>query len=222
MAEAIAVPIGPWTRDVEIGEDERLCPTCSGATIRKVVQGDAALIEFCRECRDGKQTLCEYCHAFLAFPRSSHPCPERNAAWKAEADRKEAEHFAAAEHLTVDQAKAAGIQYVIWPDSDGEPVTDVDDMDWKADDREDQTGERPTYAWATVGYRIALEADGIVENACSDLHEEAYDNIAAEAIEELQAFLTAWCEKHGDGTTTYEPDYKRAVLVPAKEAPADA
>lgn len=68
----------------------------------------------------------------------------------------------------------------------------------------------PNYVWSTERSSIKLNARSILENACEELHEDAYDNIQDE--EELQELLDKWCEKQ-TGTYTYTVDYKYAILT---------
>ena len=64
------------------------------------------------------------------------------------------------------------------------------DLEW-VDNLEDV--EKPKYVWATYKVQISIDAEDILENACSDLHEGAYEQL--EDINELQDFLNEWCKK---------------------------
>lgn len=57
-----------------------------------------------------------------------------------------------------------------------------------------------------------MDADGIIDSACDDLHEDARDNISGQDQKELQDFLDKWCEKQS-GTITYYPCYREYVKV---------
>lgn len=48
----------------------------------------------------------------------------------------------------------------------------------------------PRYVWGTYTTRFHLDAQGIVESACDELHEDAIDDISG--IEELQEILDDW------------------------------
>jgi len=58
-----------------------------------------------------------------------------------------------------------------------------------------------------------MDASNIIEDACSDLHEDAMDNISNKDQEELQALLDKWCEENSAGTTSYYADYKVGIIV---------
>lgn len=68
----------------------------------------------------------------------------------------------------------------------------------------------PKVLWNCEEVKISIDADGIIESACEELHEDARDCIYDE--KELQDFLDKWCEKQS-GTTSYYPCYKEYVRV---------
>lgn len=70
----------------------------------------------------------------------------------------------------------------------------------------------PNYVWGTQQRMIYLHADSIVEQACDELHEDAYYSIDTSDIKELQKMLDDWC-KEQTGTVTYYPDYTYAIWV---------
>lgn len=70
----------------------------------------------------------------------------------------------------------------------------------------------PKYVWGTYKEKIRIDAYNIAEDACEELHEDAYDSIDTESLEELQSFLDQWCEKQ-TGTTTYFPDYDCCIIL---------
>lgn len=75
--------------------------------------------------------------------------------------------------------------------------------------------ELPEYVWATNVERININAKDVIDNACENLWEEAYDQIDKKDINELQEYLNKWCEKQ-IGTDTYSINYKYAIKVPIK------
>lgn len=66
--------------------------------------------------------------------------------------------------------------------------------------------------WLTDPVDISMDADSIIENACEELHEDAYENISYKDIKELQNMLDEWCKKQ-TGTRTIYPNYRRYVRV---------
>ncbi len=219
-----------FSRVLEMGEGERVCPKCLGAVVAAGTKGDTftgpdvdgLYITVCRECDGGRQRQCPFCGEWSAHPALCR-CPGRHDAGKARRLAAEIAKFDTAQHLTVEQARAAGIAYVYFPGEDGDRLVEIGDIEWQADERRgDWKDSRPLFAWATIKEVLTLDADSIIENACEPLHEDARDNIGAEAEGELQVLLNAWCEKHGKYCDTYYPDHRRAVIVPASEEDADA
>lgn len=70
----------------------------------------------------------------------------------------------------------------------------------------------PSHVWGTQSDMIHISADGIVEQACEDLHEDAYSSIDSKDIKELQKVLDDWCREQ-TCTVTYYPDYTYAIKV---------
>lgn len=70
----------------------------------------------------------------------------------------------------------------------------------------------PEVLWLTTKEKININASSIVEEACEQLYEDAFDNIDDNDIKELQEFLNNWCAKQ-TGTTTLYPDYTKYVSV---------
>lgn len=70
----------------------------------------------------------------------------------------------------------------------------------------------PDYVWGTQTDMIHIDADYIVEAACEELHEDAYESIDHRDMKELQKMLDDWCNEQ-TGTVTYYPDYTYAIRV---------
>ena len=58
---------------------------------------------------------------------------------------------------------------------------------------------------------LSIDASDIIEDACSDLHEDAMDNISDKDQEELQTLLNKWCKENKSGTTTYYANFKVGI-----------
>ena len=72
---------------------------------------------------------------------------------------------------------------------------------------------RPQVLFATVTTRLSLNAEELLEEACEDLHEDAFNRIEEDDIKELQEFLDKWCNKQKSVTETYYPDYSRYIRI---------
>lgn len=77
---------------------------------------------------------------------------------------------------------------------------------------EEEDWNIPKYVYGTQTDMMHINADYIIEEACEDLHEDAYESIDYTDIKELQKMLDDWC-KEQTCTVTYYPDYTYAIKV---------
>lgn len=82
------------------------------------------------------------------------------------------------------------------------------------EDREEFTG-KPLYVWGTEEVEMSFDASSIVSNACEDMYEDAYDDIGADAVAEMQRYLNEWKKKYG--RTSYLLTTKHAIRIPWEE-----
>jgi poly-D-alanine transfer protein DltD len=75
---------------------------------------------------------------------------------------------------------------------------------------EENESEVPKYVWSTTKNTLSIDACNIVEQACEELHEDAYQNVTDE--QELQDFLDKWCDKQS-GVDTFMVDYEYAISI---------
>ena len=71
----------------------------------------------------------------------------------------------------------------------------------------------PKTLWVCSEKSIFMDAGSIIEDACEELHEDAYNNIPSEDENELQNLLNAWCKNEESNTKTYYPSYEKYVKV---------
>jgi hypothetical protein len=71
----------------------------------------------------------------------------------------------------------------------------------------------PAWVWACEPVRLAIDARGMIqaELESGDYPEEAYDQIPEPLLDELSAFLDAWCGKIPK--LGWEQDYSRIVVL---------
>jgi len=84
------------------------------------------------------------------------------------------------------------------------------DIEELIDDCNDNNVGIPEYVWSTTKDIISIDAGNVIEQACEELHEDAYSNIVDE--QELQDFLDKWCDKQS-GTDTFTVNYKYTILL---------
>lgn len=166
----------------------------------------------CQHCYTGIINLCEHCKSEL--PRSASRCECYKAQYIRHSEKlvKDNELWEKAIKLKRDDeiAKGMGMYYFDgYPYNEGYFSEFEDFIDWWNDNNEDE--EKPLYVWGTSTIELTLDADSVLEDACSDLHEEADNNIDDRAG--LQEFLDVWCAKQS-GTTSYYQDMKYAIEIP--------
>lgn len=173
------------------------CGNCGSVFISEEYAEKCCRPKHCEKCgaempHNSYYTLCEKCRA------------EKEAT-------KEKERFEKAKHYTFDNVPQSSI-IMLYSDSYGENEGYFDDLEQLEDYCEENDIEMPGYVWGTRCERISMDAGSIIENACEELHEDAYDWIGKESEEELQETLNKWCEKQS-GTDTYYVDYKVAIIL---------
>lgn len=191
-AETVTVRFSGFARDLEVGEGERVCPECGGTCFcfdpKEPREGVTRTVGQCVHCSSGKQFACPHCGRWHAdsWSVSRCTCITNRALMDSEAALKEGKRFEAAQHLTIEEAEAAGIEQVYDPAGHGDDgymaIECADDPDFT---------EGAEWVWATAPTDLRIDAEAIVERACEDLHEEAGVGIPEAAYAELQAFLDA-------------------------------
>ncbi len=121
--------------------------------------------------------------------------------------KKERERFEKATKVTLDEYyKQRPGNMLYW---DEEFYSDIEDL------IDENDLNPPEYVWSTSTTRMSFDATDLIENACSDMHEDAYEDISTLAHKRLQKFLDLWCKKHSP--TSYFPDYTMAIVLSQEE-----
>lgn len=94
------------------------------------------------------------------------------------------------------------------------------DVDALLDYCEQNGVEVPEYTWACEKNELKLHAEHIVENAVSDMYEDAYDSIPEKAIDSLQAYLDAWCKEVS--IVSWSDDRSRVIILREQDVPLEA
>lgn len=224
------------TLEKDLMENEAICPVCDGTGVVKrnnvySIKDDTSetakgnLFPYnhqslgpCPNCYNGVIKLCEFCGKQISREYINRCNCEQYK--ENEANKKRIRY-----QETIDKAKKIG-----W-DSASEYVYDeksnrfFSDEDEFADYYWDlyQCGDHgyqnfdeyfeneiPKVLWDCEKTRIKINAESIAQDACEDLHEDAYSNI--DGLNELQSYLDAWCDKQS-GTTTFYPCYSSYIEV---------
>jgi hypothetical protein len=212
----------------DLQEHQILCTTCKGTglAITNNVYGLSddpdkskhfpyvnQYIVSCQHCYSGVINLCEYCDAELPRFTTKCDCEKATSVLRSLQLVKEKEHWDKAIKIEHDSEIAFGMEMYyseVYPSNDGYFFEWEEFIDrWNDEHEFDE--EKPQYVWGTKSINLTLDADSILENACEDLHDEAWNRI--EDKKELQEFLSMWSKKQ-KGTTTYYSDNKYAIKIP--------
>jgi len=186
----------------ERGSDEIVayaCGKCGSVVGSTSMHGDVAREMASRHCGPWLCRVCGVEHDW-SHQTICHDC------WRKSRAEREAER---------DEARFAKATHVAAAEYDG-PVADGDEGFWQTigdavDELEDDGGEVPAYFWACTEDALKLDANGIIESALEDHHEDAGENISGKDECRLQALLDEWCDTVN--VTTWNVDYSRAVVV---------
>lgn len=220
----------------DLHDNEGICPVCYGIGLR-IEDNSYGLsddpdkhaghfpykhqsIRFCPNCYNGVVRYCPDCGKQLPRIRTTCDCNAANQRRQQEADRKEKEQFEKAEKHEPD---ALGTQFIMaqsdfFPHNEGYFSNWEEFFDYWNEDREEFI-EKPTYVWGTVEVEMSFDASSIVSMACEDMYEDAYDDIGADAIAEMQQYLDEWKKKHG--RESYVLTTKHAIRIPWEDYKED-
>ena len=93
----------------------------------------------------------------------------------------------------------------------------TEDLEEWIEDKEDENDQlisrEELRIYGTQSIDLSMDASNIIEDSCSDLHEDAMDNISDEDKNDLQELLDKWCEDNRQGTTSYYADYSVGIIL---------
>lgn len=224
----------PETLEKDLQDYEEICPVCNGlgvvidnniygikgdiseAAKRSMFPYNHQAIKFCPNCYNGVIRLCEYCGKQI--PKGSIEscdCEQYKAKVIEKYRIKYQEKILKAEEVDFKDIDSDMWFYDEYMDdyfSDIDSFVDAyKDFDEYESD-EEMMNNLPDVLWLTDPVDISMDADSIIESACEELHEDAYENISDKDIKELQNMLDEWCKKQ-TGTRTVYPNYKKYVRV---------
>lgn len=221
----------PDTLEKDLMDNEEVCPVCKGLGVvldNNIygIKGDTSeaakksmfpynhqSIKFCPNCYNGVIRLCEYCGKPLPRARLKCDCEQQIKKDEEEKRVKYQEIIAKAKEVDI-----KSVSTYLYDEQINRYFAEIEDfVDEYRDNTyyendEEMLENLPEVLWVCSKAEISMDADSIIENACDELHEDAYDTISDKDIEELQGFLDKWCEKQ-TGATTYYPCYKEYVRV---------
>lgn len=183
-------------------ENEKLCPTCDGIGW---LESEDGYLQKCRNCYDGIIEICPKC----GKPKRGM-CMNEECRAKREAEQEKS-RYDKAHKYTIENAPSEN-KIMFYSDVYGYNEGYFPEIEDLVDYCEDEDIKVPDYIWGTTETQIFVDAYDIIESACDDLWEGAFDSIGSEDIAELQDFLDDWCANQ-TGTKTYSVDYSCCILI---------
>jgi len=163
----------------------------------------------CRHCYNGVQSKCLHCNKILDRGTSQCNCEKYIQERTQERHSKDLGTWNKAKKISFEQASE---KYTMFYISEHDKYINVEDFeDWIHDKgyEEDEVASLRVYGTSVID--LSIDASDVIENACSDLHEDARDNILVQDEEKLQVLLDKWCEENNAGTTTYYADFNVGI-----------
>jgi hypothetical protein len=207
----------------DLQDNERICTTCNGLGVIAIqnpygIKGDnspeAKLNRFpynhqaltlCPNCYNGVQRVCKYCGQPIKKGSITNcDCPQYVSEQETILKNKWKETVNKAQKVTEEEVKT--MLYCEEQDKYFNSIVDFFEY-WESE--YDEKEKMPEVLWVTEEVKLSFDAGSILESACEELHEDAYDNCS---VDELQEFLDQYVEKQ-TGTTTYYPCFKQYVVI---------
>ena len=213
----------------DLQEHEIICSHCGGTGLQVDdnpfgLKSENSKIHFphkqqviigCRHCYNGVQSKCLHCDKILDRGSSKCNCKLANLERLQERYNKDLETWNKAKKISYEQAINDFIMIYIDNYDKYLMVEDLEEWieDKESDNEEELISRRSLRIYGTNSIELSIDASGIIEDACSDLHEDAMDNISDEDQKELQSLLDKWCEDNKQGTITYYADFSVGILL---------
>ncbi len=204
-------------------EHERICPVCYGLGMRIEdniygIKGDTSeagrkcrfpyehqALSFCRSCYNGVQSLCPYC----GQPYKNQAYLHCDCEGQKKADEEKRINEWNEKVANAVEINEKDVNTMLYCEEFDEYYDTVDDFfdDYYCNYADDDN--RPERLWVTSVEKISIDAANVIEDACTNLHDDAYEQCDEASLQEL---LDDWCRKQ-TGTTTYYPRYKQYVAI---------
>jgi len=166
---------------------------------------------FCPECYNGIRLKCNYCGSLLPRGMLRCRCAKQKELDREEEVRKEKKALDEAPVMPDEETTRERLFFSDAYPYNGGYFTNWDEFFDAWDNEHEPDEPRPEYVWPTEESRMELDAERIVEDACDDLDEDAYDRVSSD-IPELQGYMDKWLDAHG--TSSYVESHRAKVRVP--------
>jgi len=210
----------------DLQEHEVICSHCGGTGLQVDnnpfgIKEENSKIHFpykqqtiagCNHCYNGVQSKCLHCGKILDRCTSQCDCEQYNQERLNERHNKDLETWNKAKKISYEQATNDFIMIYI---DNYDKYLMVDELEEWIENKESEADQsicrEELRVYGTQSLDLSIDASSIIEDACSDLHEDSMDNISDEDQNELQELLDKWCENNRHGTTTYYADFNVGI-----------
>ena len=209
----------------DLQEHEIICSHCGGTGLQVDdnpfgLKSENSKIHFphkqqtivgCRYCYNGVQSKCLHCGKILDRGTSQCNCEGVKQERIKERYNKDLETWNKAKKISFEEASE---KYEMLYIHEHDKYINVEDFEEWIHDKGDEKDEvKLLKVYGTHVIDISIDAYSVIEDACSDLHEDAMDNISDKDQKELQTLLDQWCENNKAGTTTYYADFNVGIKL---------
>lgn len=209
----------------DLQEHEVICSHCGGTGLQVDdnpfgIKGENSKIHFphkqqtivgCNHCYNGVQSKCLHCGKIFKRGTSQCDCEIVKQERLKERHNKDLETWNKAKKISFEEACE---KYTMFYIDSHDKYINVDEFEeWIHDKNYEENELKSLRMYGTYIMDLSMDADDVIENACSDLHEDARDNISVQEEKSLQILLNQWCENNSAGTTTYYADYEVGILL---------
>lgn len=154
-------------------------------------------IGFCPHCYNGVVRRCKRCGELIPRGWLKHNCPEQRKVDEEKKEKEEKNFLDSLREATAGEIAGQRMLYSeYYPYNEGY-FEDFDEFfdTWESEHEDEDP--KPEFCFGTDTAGFSIDAESIVENACEDLYEGAFEDCSH--IDELQSAIDDWAKKYGPG-----------------------
>jgi len=141
----------------------------------------------CRHCYNGVQSKCLHCGKILDRGSSQCNCKQANLERLQERYNKDLETWNKAKKISFEEVCEK--YTMLYIDCHDKYINVEDFEEWIHDKGYEEDEVHSLRVYGTYTMELTMDASDIIENSCSDLHEDAMDNISDEDQKRTSGFI---------------------------------
>ena len=185
----------------DLQEHEIICSHCGGTELQVDdnpfgIKEEKSKIHFpykqqtivgCRHCYNGVQSKCLHCGKILDRGSSQCNCKQANLERLQERYNKDLETWNKAKKISFEEVCEK--YTMLYIDCHDKYINVEDFEEWIHDKGYEEDEVHSLRVYGTYTMELTMDASDIIENSCSDLHEDAMDNISDEDQKRTSGFI---------------------------------